>query len=448
MNKIPPQNIEYEQALLSACLLGQAKEISEMLSPSHFYRGGHQKIFEAIQNLVKKNIECELTTLYTELKNTCKAEEVGGAAYLSELVDSCPTALNIEHFVLTLKKLAALRMVIEKCTGAIEMAYNPAIDPEETIDKVQAGLVSIEISADNQNTNKIGDLCMGVTDEIEERIKKPCGINGIPSGLKRIDKTLRGFQNSDFIILAARPSMGKTALMLNMVDNAAKSGFPVAVFSLEMSKKQLVYRLVSQRSGVRLDKIYTGFMSKEDEYLVFDSMSRISCLPVYIDDTGGISIYELRRRVRNLKKSKGIKAVFVDYLQLIKSDKQPSRDREVAEISAGLKNTAKELDIPMIVLSQLNRQVENRGDKRPSPADLRDSGTLEQDSDVIMFLYREAHYIKNKYDEDGNETQDYADVKNKAEVNIAKHRNGAVGVTFLHWNDETTNFSNTTLAEV
>jgi len=435
--KIPPQNVEFEESILASCLLGDAYDVVGLLSHEDFYNPTHSKIFAVIQGMVDRSLPVDLITVSSEIGGTGISSST-----LSEITQNAPIATNIEYCAEGIRKKAALRRLIEKCEASASAAYLPGADADEVINSAQAGIISIQYQKASADSCGIRDLCMTVTDEIAERKNNPRSVNGIPSGFTNLDKTLHGFQDSDFIILAARPSMGKTALMLDMVRFAVLHGIPSAVFSLEMSRRQLLYRLASQMSGVGMNSLLTGDISKADDAAVNSAMERIFPAPLYIDDKPSLSAVELRRKLRKMKHEHGVRIAFVDYLQLMKSDSKPTRDREVAEISAGIKTAAKELEMPVVALSQLNRSVESRDNHRPRLSDLRDSGTLEQDADVIMFLYRAEPYIAEKYDQNGNETPDFTQLKNHAEVQIAKHRNGATGVTSLFWNPGITSFGN------
>lgn len=436
--KILPQNIEYEESILASCLLGDAYDIVGLLRPDDFYNPTHTKVFRVIQAMVDKNLPVDLVTVSSEI-----AAAGVSAIRLSEIVTDSPVASNIEYCAEEIRKKAALRLLIGKCEASAAAAYQPGADADEVINSAQADIISVQHSDASADACQIRDLCMSVREEITKRRLSPREVNGIPSGFDDIDKTLHGFQDSDFIILAARPSMGKTALMLDMVRNAAMKNIPAAVFSLEMSRRQLLYRVASQTSRIGMNNLLTGKISSDEDVAVNMTMDKIFQAPIYIDDKPGLTAVELRRKLRKMKHDYGVRIAFLDYLQLMRADSKPTRDREVAEISAGIKNAAKEMEIPIVALSQLNRSVETRGDNhRPRLSDLRDSGTLEQDADVVMFLYRAEPYIVEKFDKHGEEMPEYTQLKNHAELQIAKHRNGAIGVTSLFWNPEITSFGN------
>ena len=442
-DKLPPQSIEYEESILSSALLGSAQEVVEALSPGHFYRSAHRCMFDAIAALVEQKVEVDSVTVYQALMQSGDLEKVGGASFIYNLTDKIPIAVNVAHYAQIIREKAALRNVIDICISAASTAYTTD-NPTDLIDKVQSEITSVDTANTAQDAAHIRDISVSVSEEIQDRYENPEDITGVLSGFNKLDRATRGFQGSDFILLAARPSLGKTALMLNMVQSCAKAGVPADIYSLEMSKKQLLYRMMTQKSKVDLWKIQTGRMAAGEYESVVRAQSAQYSLPIHIDDQGGLSISEFKRRARRAKKDHDTGIIFIDYLQLMSGDKAPTRDREVASISMGIKNTAKELDIPIIALSQLNRKLEERTNKRPQLSDLRDSGTLEQDTDVCLFLYRPAPYIKQTHDKDGSETAEFAEDKNKAELNIAKQRNGPTGVINMLWQPEITSFENIT----
>ena len=437
--KTPPHDKDLEGSILAACLLGHSRDIVDSVSPLDFYLTANQLIFTAICELFSKNITPDLMTVVSKLQAKNQLDEAGGATRLAETIDSAPLPGNIEHCNNRLKQLSALRKLIITCQMYEHEAHNTQ-DPDLTIDKAQSDICRINIGDTHKSIASVQELCETIYEEIETKSRNPQDISGVKSGFTRIDYTLHGFQASDFIILAARPSMGKSALMLDIAKNAQ---VPVGIFSLEMSKTQLAYRLLAQRSGVRLDNLLTGRVAGDQLQTITNSLARIYEYPIFIDDTSGISMNLLRKRARYMKKDHGIKILFVDYLQLISAAASHSRDREVAGISSELKGLAKDLEIPVVVLSQLNRNLEARTNKRPRLSDLRDSGTLEQDADVVLFLYRPEPYIENKF-EKGKETKEYTEAKNDAEVIISKHRNGKTGLVKLFWNPEITSFFNLT----
>ena len=431
MDKPLPQSTDYEESVLSSCFMGDAGEIVDLLAPTDFYRTSHSKIFQAIYDLHKKGVDVNIISVVDKLTDAKCLSECGGAVYIAGLLD-VPRAINITHFCGKIKDKAIQRDLIKECNEITSLCFSET-DVEKIIDEAQRRieLISNRTIENRGSTAKpYKDLVVEQTDRLEERSKLTGTITGVSTGFFMLDHVLCGMQPSDLIILAARPSMGKTALALNIAGNMGKMGEPVAIFSLEMSEEQLIDRQVAGESGVNSQKFRNGRFSKEDWTKIQKVQSRIYEWPVYIDDTAALHYREIHRRAWQLKKKHGIKAIFVDHLQLVRGDKDSTRDREIGSITAGLKATAKELKIPVVLLSQLNRSLETRGPgkKRPVISDLRDSGNIEQDADVIAFLYRPAVY---------GETEDYL---GHTELAIAKQRNGPTGLINLRWNETITRF--------
>jgi len=429
MDKPLPQANEYEESVLSSCFRDDAEEITDLLVPEDFNRTSHQKIFKAICELQKKGVDVNLVSVVDKLTDVKCLNECGGAAYLAGLLD-VPIAHNIKHFCSKVKDKAIQRDLIKECNEITKLCFDEP-DIEKIIDGAQrrVGLISnraIENKGDNSFSYRV--LVEEATDRYEELSKRPGTITGLSSGFFMIDYILCGFQPSDLIVLAAKPSMGKTALALNMAGNMGKAGDPVVIFSLEMSKEQLIDRQTAGESGVNSQKFRSGKFDKEDWQKIQNVQSKIYQWPVYIDDSAALHYREIHRRAWQLKKKHGIKAIFVDHLQLVRGDKAPTRDREIGSITAGLKATAKELKIPVILLSQLSRKVEGRSEKRPILSDLRDSGNIEQDADVVMFIYRPAQY------------KDEEEYEGQTEINVSKQRNGPTGIINLKWNEKVTRF--------
>ena len=388
-----PQSIDYEESVLSSCFRDDAGEIIDLLSPADFYRTAHTKIFKAIIELHKAGVDINLISIVDKLTDAKCLTECGGASYLAGLLD-VPIAHNIKHFCGKIKDKAIQRDLIKECNEITKLCFDEP-DIEKIVDEAQrrVGLISnraIESRGDSSFSYRV--LVEEATDRYEELSKRPGTITGLSSGFFMIDYILCGFQPSDLIILAAKPSMGKTALALNMAGNMGKAGDPVVIFSLEMSKEQLIDRQTAGESGVNSQKFRSGKFDKEDWGKIQSVQSKIYEWPVFIDDSAALHYREIHRRAWQLKKKHGIKAIFVDHLQLVRGDKESTRDREIGSITSGLKATAKELKIPVILLSQLSRKVEGRSEKRPILSDLRDSGNIEQDADVVMFIYRPAQY--------------------------------------------------------
>ena len=429
MDKILPQSIDYEESVLSSCFRDDAGEIIDLLSPADFYRTAHTKIFKAIIELHKAGVDINLISIVDKLTDAKCLTECGGASYLAGLLD-VPIAHNIKHFCGKIKDKAIQRDLIKECNEITKLCFDEP-DIEKIVDEAQrrVGLISnraIESRGDSSFSYRV--LVEEATDRYEELSKRPGTITGLSSGFFMIDYILCGFQPSDLIILAAKPSMGKTALALNMAGNMGKAGDPVVIFSLEMSKEQLIDRQTAGESGVNSQKFRSGKFDKEDWGKIQSVQSKIYEWPVFIDDSAALHYREIHRRAWQLKKKHGIKAIFVDHLQLVRGDKESTRDREIGSITSGLKATAKELKIPVILLSQLSRKVEGRSEKRPILSDLRDSGNIEQDADVVMFIYRPAQYKAEE------------EYEGQTEINVSKQRNGPTGIINLKWNEKVTRF--------
>jgi len=433
-SRILPHDIETEESVMSAMLLypESAQEAVELLKPSDFYRTSHGLIFEAFQVLVSKNIPIELPALLSVLKDSEQLESIGGATYLAKLMDTVPAATSMEFCAKKIKGKATLRETITIANKVIETAYEPGVNAETFLDQAQKDIVGIEYGDSSDSFSSFDDLMDTAAERYEELSASKGQLTGVPSGYYEIENMTCGFQKSDLILLAARPSMGKTALMLNFAWNMAESGKSCAVFSLEMSKNQLVDRMIAMESGVNSFKFRSGNFSKEDFARIIAAQDRCQDYQIHIDDTAGLSYLEMRRRVRRLSKQKQIDCILIDYVQLMRGDTKNGRVEEVSSISRNLKGMAKELDVPVIALSQLNRSLEMRTNKRPILSDLRDSGALEQDADMVMFIYRDEVY--NKDENSSN--------KGIAEIDIAKQRTGPIGKVSLMWQKETTRFFN------
>ncbi|MBU1183200.1 MAG: replicative DNA helicase [Pseudomonadota bacterium] len=422
--KVPPQSIEAEESLFSAILIDNNAllEVIEVLSPNDFYKIAHQKIYSSILDLFNKNEPVDLVTLVNALKEQGRIEEVGGAAYLARFLD-IPLATNATHYARLVYEKACLRRLIEKATAIVNKCFEDSGNLDEILDFAQSSIFEISEKKIKQAFYPLKDIIDDNFDALEERQGKKSLVTGVESGFTDFDALTSGFQNSDLIIIAARPGMGKTAFALNIARNAAvKSNVPVAIFSLEMSKEQLSLRMLCSEAKVDSSRLRGGFLSDSDWVNLTDAAATLSQAPIFIDDSPSISSMEIRAKARRLKMNKGLGLVIIDYLQLMKSSfSAERRDLEIAEMSRSLKALAKELKIPVIALSQLNRKLEDRTDKRPQLADLRESGALEQDADVVAFIYRDEIYNRN---EDNPK-------KNTAEILLRKQRNGPTGEVIL-----------------
>jgi len=434
--KIPPQSIEAEESLLSGILIDNNTllDIIDIISPEDFYRSAHQKIFSGIVELFSKNEPVDLVTLTNALKERGNLEEIGGATYLATLVDTVPLAVNAKHYAKIVHDKATLRRLIEKTNEIAKECFEDRGNVDEIIDFAESSIFEISKNKHKQAFYPISEIIDGNIETLEERQGNKALITGIPTGFTRLDNLISGLQKSELIILAARPSMGKTALALNIARNAAvDANVPVAIFSLEMSKEQLSMRLLCSEARIDSSRLRGGFFSMEDWRKLTDAAGVLSDTSIFIDDTPDISGMEIRAKARRLKMEKDIGLVIIDYLQLMKGRMSAERrDLEISEISRSLKALAKELDLPVMALSQLNRMLEQRNDKQPRLSDLRESGALEQDADVVAFIYRD-----EIYNSDENNPK-----KGTADILIRKNRNGPTGEETLTFLDSYTRFEN------
>ncbi len=438
---LPPQSLEAEESILSAILVDNNTllEILEILSPEDFYRSAHQKIFSAISELFSRNEPVDLVTLTNILREHDRLEEVGGAAYLANLVDTVPFAVNAQYYAKIVYDKACLRRLIEKTNSIAKRCFEDRGDVDNVIDFAESSIFEISENKIRPAFYPIGKIIESNIDVLEERQGNRALVTGVATGFTKLDELTAGLQKSDLVILAGRPGMGKTALALNIAKNAAvDANIPVAIFSLEMSKEQLSFRMLSSEARIDSSRLRRGFISQDDWIKITDSAGVLSQAPIFIDDSPNITALEIRAKSRRLKMEKDIGLIIIDYLQLMKSRASAERrDLEISEISRSLKALAKELDLPVVALSQLNRKLEERSDKRPQLADLRESGALEQDADVVAFLYRDELY--NKDENNPN--------KGKAELIVSKQRNGPTGFCILTFLDTYTRFENYTARE-
>jgi replicative DNA helicase len=434
---VPPQHIEAEESLLSAILVDNTAllEVVEILSAEDFYRTAHQRIFAAMTDLFNRGEPVDVITLNNSLKEKGQLEAVGGAAYLARLLDAVPLAVNAQHYARIVHDKAVLRRLIEKANAITKRCFQEQGGADDIIDFAESAIFEITDKQARQAFYPLSKLIDSSIDFLEEKQKNKSLVTGVPTGFTLIDNLTSGLQNSDLIILAARPSMGKTALALNIARNAAvDSGVPVAVFSLEMSKEQLSLRLLCAEARIDSSRLRSGFFSMDDWERLTDAAGVLSAAPIFIDDSASLSAMEVRAKARRLKMDKNIGLIVVDYLQLMQGRASAERrDLEISEISRSLKALAKEINLPVIALSQLNRMLEQRNDKRPRLSDLRESGALEQDADVVAFIYRDEVYNKE-------ETNPH---KGTAEIILAKQRNGPTGDVLLTFLSAYTRFENT-----
>ncbi|MGD8770961.1 MAG: replicative DNA helicase [Desulfobacterales bacterium] len=433
---LPPQSLEAEESILSAILVDNDTllEVLEILSPEDFYRSAHQKIFSAISELFSRNEPVDLVTLTNILREHDQLEEIGGAAYLANLVDTVPLAVNAQYYAKIVYDKACLRRLIEKTNSIAKRCFEDRGDVDNVIDFAESSIFEISENKIRPTFYPIGKIIESNIDVLEERQGNRTLVTGVATGFTKLDELTAGLQKSDLVILAGRPGMGKTAFALNIAKNAAvDSNIPVAIFSLEMSKEQLSLRMLSSEARIDSSRLRRGFISQDDWIKITDSAGVLSQAPIFIDDSPNITALEIRAKSRRLKMEKNVGLIIIDYLQLMKGRiAAERRDLEISEISRSLKALAKELDIPVVALSQLNRKLEERSDKRPQLADLRESGALEQDADVVAFLYRDELY--NRDENNPN--------KGKAELIVSKQRNGPTGFTILTFLDTYTRFEN------
>ncbi len=429
LQKLPPQSIEAEESILSAILLDNSTllDVLEILTPDNFYRTSHQIIFAAIAELFSKAEPVDLVTLTNILRDKNQLEEIGGAAYLARIVDTVPSAINVQHYARIVRDKASLRRLIAKANEISRHCYEDGGDLDSVLDFAESAVFEISEDKHQAAFHPISKIIESNIDALEERQGNRTMVTGVTTGFTQLDHKTSGLQRSDLIILAARPSMGKTALALNIARNAAVEGnVPVAVFSLEMSKEQLCERMLCAEARVDSSRLRGGFLNPDDWNRITEAASVLSEAPLYIDDSPDISATSIRTKSRRLKMDKGLGLVIIDYLQLMRGRAGTERrDLEISEISRALKLLAKEINVPVVALSQLNRKLEERNDKRPKLSDLRESGALEQDADVVAFIYRDEVY--NRDENNPN--------KGTAEIMIAKQRNGPTGdipLTFLN----------------
>ena len=423
-DRIPPQNLEAEQAVLGAVLLDSVAIISvmETLKPEDFYRQAHQYIFEAMVELNGDNEPIDLITLSTRLQAKQHLAEVGGIQYLTELASAVPTAANVGYYAKLVEEKAMLRRLIRAATEIVSNGYAGAEDVSSLLSEAEMRILEIANRKSSSGFVSIKEVLMEVFEKVETLYNTRGTTTGIPSGFPDLDRMTSGFQRSDLIIVAARPSVGKTAFALNVAQNVAvRAKETVAIFSLEMSAAQLVQRIICAEANVDAGRIRTGNLEGDDWEKLTMAIGTLSDAEIFIDDTPAITVADIRAKCRRLKKEKGLGMILIDYLQLIagRGKAGENRQQEVSEISRTLKQIARELEVPVIALSQLSRGVEQRQDKRPMMSDLRESGSIEQDADIVAFLYRDDYYDKE------------SEKKNIIEIIIAKQRNGPVGTVEL-----------------
>jgi replicative DNA helicase len=431
--RVPPQALELERSVLGAMLLdreavGRALEI---ITPAAFYRAAHRQIFESMIGLWEKNDAVDLLTVGEALKKRDQFDAVGGATYLAGLLNSVATAANVAHHAKLIQEKAVLRQIIEVCTGISARAFEDRDDASALLDEAERAMFAISNARLRRGFIKAKEMINPTIKAIEKLYEEKKAVTGLESGFADFDHLTSGFQGGDLVIVAGRPSMGKTSLAMNMAANVAIRGkAPVGVFSLEMNTEQLLMRLLCSEARVSAHRLRTGYLRDSEWPLLISAAGQLSEAPLYIDDSGGLNILELRAKARRLHAEVGLGMLVIDYLQLLagSSTRIENRQQEISEISRSLKALAKELKIPVVALSQLSRAVEARTDHRPMLSDLRESGAIEQDADVVCFVYREEHYRR---------TEENA---GRGEIIIGKQRNGPVGVVKVAFIGEYTRF--------
>ncbi|SHE85919.1 primary replicative DNA helicase [Seinonella peptonophila] len=417
-DRLPPHNHEAEQAVLGAILIEPSVLIPviERLKPDDFYRQGHQRLLEVMMGLAEKGVPVDVVTLTSELQDRRLLDEVGGVTYLTELTTVIPTAANVEYYAKIVEEKSILRRLIRTATQIATMGYNSEDEITEILDEAEKQILQIGQKRIRGGFVPIRDVLLDTYQQIEMMHENKDSLRGLATGFIDLDRMTSGFQKSDLIIIAARPSMGKTAFALNVAQNVAmRTGETVALFNLEMSAPQLVMRMLAAEGNIDAQAFRTGRLQDEDWEKLTMAISSLSEAPIFIDDTPGVSVFDIRAKLRRLQTEQGLGMVVIDYLQLISGRGGDSRQQEISEISRSLKLIAREFNVPVISLSQLSRAVEQRQDKRPMLSDLRESGSIEQDADIVAFLYRDDYYNEE------------SEKKNIAEVIIGKQRNGPVG---------------------
>jgi replicative DNA helicase len=430
-----PHNVEAEEAVLGALLIDPEGifRVLPFLQADDFYLRKHRWIYEAIIRIHERRDPIDLLTLTTELEQQNQLDTVGGAASISQLINAVPSAISIESYGRLVEQAAVRRRLLNAAGDIARLAHDESISVEQVVDRSEKTLFGVSQKRSTRDLQPIQEIVPRYYDHIEYLYAHRGEVMGVPSGFRDIDRLLGGFQKSDLLILAARPGVGKTSLMLTFALQAAEKRKVVAIFSLEMSAEQLVQRLVAQISGIDAQRLRLGRL-KEEEWPAFaDAIGRLSELPIYIDDTPSISVLQLRTKCRRLASERGLDMVYIDYLQLMSTEmRSDNRVQEVSYISRSLKGLAREVNVPLMTASQLSRAVEQRQDKHPVLSDLRESGSLEQDADIVMFIYREELYKED------------TENPNIADLMVAKHRSGPTGTIQLYFNKRLTQFADVT----
>ncbi len=435
-DRTPPSNLEAEQAVLGAIFLEPSSLVtaSEALQPEDFYRAAHQRIYSVMLDLAERGEPVDVITLTAELRDRKQLDEVGGLGYLTELAHSAPSAANIEYYSQIVEEKSILRRLIRTATQIVSDGYQREDEVDAILNDAEKTILEVSQKKRSSEFQSIKDVLVETYDNIELLNNREGDITGIPTGFLELDRMTAGFQRNDLIIVAARPSVGKTAFALNIAQNVAvKTDENVAIFSLEMGAQQLVMRMLCAEGNIDAQRLRTGKLEEADWQKLTMAMGSLSNAGIYIDDTPGIKVNEIRAKCRRLQQERGLGMILIDYLQLIQGSSSrggENRQQEVSEISRTLKSIARELKVPVIALSQLSRGVESRQDKRPMMSDIRESGSIEQDADIVAFLYRDDYYDKE------------SEKQNIIEIIIAKQRNGPVGTVELAFVKEYNKFVN------
>lgn len=441
-NQVPPQDIEAEQAVLGAIFLDAEAIIDamEVIAPQDFYRRSHQIIFQAMIQLNDRSEAIDLITLKAEIEKSSSLEDVGGLTYLTELSQASPSAASISYYAKIVDDKATLRNLIQTASRIVTQGFEQDEDVQSIIDQAEKSILEVSEKRNSNGFQSIADVLNRTIENIDQLAQNNEEITGLPTGYPALDKMTAGLQKEELIILAARPAVGKTAFALNIAQNVGtKTDRSVAIFSLEMGAESLVNRMLCAEGSIEAGHLRTGQLSEEEWRNLIVAMGSLSNASIYIDDTPGIKISEIRARCRKLAQEKGnLGLILIDYLQLIEGTGRENRQQEVSEISRQLKKLAKELKVPVIALSQLSRGVEQRQDKRPVLSDIRESGSIEQDADIVAFLYRDDYYRSEEGDDDNQEEQQD---NNVIEVIIEKNRSGARGTVELLFIKEYNKFS-------
>jgi replicative DNA helicase len=437
LDKLPPQNIDAEQSVLGAILIDNSALMStlELLSYEDFYKEAHRKIFIGMSDLFDRNEPIDIVTLTDHLRKKNDLDAIGGPQYLTSLAMTIPTSANVRYHSKIVREKAMLRGLLRSVTDIARNVYDGELDADELIDYAEKTVFDLSDKRIKVSFSTLKDVIKDSFQMIEQLYDRKEMVTGVPTGFAQIDELTTGLQKSDLIIIGGRPSMGKTAFSLNIAQHVGvHMKEPVAIFSLEMSKEQLAFRMLCSEAMVDSNSIRKGFIKKEDWHRLTNAAGNLAAAPIFIDDSAGMTVLEMRAKARRLKAEHGLSLVIVDYLQLMRGrGNAERREQEISEISRSLKALAKELRVPVIALSQLNRGVESRTEKKPTLADLRESGAIEQDADVIIFLYRDEVYNKKREDNKG-----------KAEIIVAKQRNGPTGEIPLTFISHCTRFENYT----